>query len=130
MIDVRSLEVENKTVYVMLTARCNQQQIPRDTWASKAILCGDSRRTSLCFNTNSASSVLELQVSGSAFLFFNFYWSIVALQYFLLYSKVNQSYVYIHALFFGFPSHLGYHGVLSRDPCATQQILTSYLFHT
>ena len=39
-----------------------------------------------------------------------FYWSIVDLQCcvsFLLYSKVNQSYVYIYPLFFRFPSHLG-----------------------
>ena len=38
--------------------------------------------------------------------------------YFLLYSKGNQPYVYIHALFFGFPSHLGCHRALSRAPCA------------
>ena len=41
------------------------------------------------------------------FCFFSFYWSIVALQmlYFLLYSKMNQLYIYIYPLFFGFPSH-------------------------
>ena len=53
----------------------------------------------------------------------NFYWSIVALQCcvsFLLYSKVNQSYVYIYPLFFRFPSHLGHHRALSRVPCAIQ----------
>ena len=37
---------------------------------------------------------------------------------FLLYSKVNQLYVYIYPLFFGFPSHLGHHRSLSRVPCA------------
>ena len=48
---------------------------------------------------------------------------------YLLYSKVNQLYVYIHPLFFGFPSHLGHHRALSRVPCATQQVLISYLFY-
>ena len=33
---------------------------------------------------------------------------------FLLYSKLNQFYVYIYALFFRFPSHLGHHRSLSR----------------
>ena len=36
---------------------------------------------------------------------------------FLLYSKVNQPYLYIH-LFSGFPYHLGHYSVLSRVPCA------------
>ena len=49
---------------------------------------------------------------------------------FLLYSKVNQLYVYIYPPFFGFPSHLGHHRALSRVPCATQQVLISYLFYT
>ena len=49
---------------------------------------------------------------------------------FLLYSKVNQLYIYIHPLFFGFPSHLGHHRALSRVPCAIQQVLISYLFYT
>ena len=38
------------------------------------------------------------------------------LYYFLLYSKVNQLYVYIYPL-------------LSRVPCAIQQVLMSYLFY-
>ena len=49
---------------------------------------------------------------------------------FLLYSKVNQLYVYVYPLFFGFPSHLGHHRALSRVPCAIQQVLISYLFYT
>ena len=49
---------------------------------------------------------------------------------FLLYSKVNQLYVFIHPLFFGFPSHLGHHRALSRVPWAIQQVLISYLFYT
>ena len=49
---------------------------------------------------------------------------------FLLYSKVNQLYVYIYPLFFGFPSHLGHHTALSRVPCAIQSVLISYLFYT
>ena len=49
---------------------------------------------------------------------------------FLLYSRVNQLYVYLYPLFFGFPSHLGHHRSLSRVPCAIQQALISYLFYT
>ena len=49
---------------------------------------------------------------------------------FLLYSKVNQLYVYIYPLFVGFPSHLGQHRALNRVPCAIKQGLTSYLFYT
>ena len=33
--------------------------------------------------------------------------------YFMLYSEVNQIYIYIYPLFFGFPSHLGLHRALS-----------------
>ena len=49
---------------------------------------------------------------------------------FILYSKVNQLYVYICPLFFGFPSHLGHQRALSRVPCVVQQVLISYLFYT
>ena len=41
------------------------------------------------------------------FIAINFYWSLVYLQCcisFLLYSKVNQSYIFIYPLFFRFPS--------------------------
>ena len=48
---------------------------------------------------------------------------------FLLNSKVNQLYIYIYPLFFRFFSHLGHYRVLSRVPCAVQQILMSYLFY-
>ena len=43
----------------------------------------------------------------------------------------SESAINIHVLpsFFGFPSHLGNHKVLSRVPCATQQILIRYLFY-
>ena len=52
---------------------------------------------------------------------------------FTIFSSVqrSESAIHIHdALFLGFPSHSGHHGVLSRAPCATQQVLTSDLFHT
>ena len=39
---------------------------------------------------------------------------------FLLYCKVNQLYVYIYPLLFGFPSHLRYPRALSGVPCAIQ----------
>ena len=47
-----------------------------------------------------------------------------------MYSKVNQLYVYIYPLFFGFPSHLGHQRALCRVPCAILQVLVSYLFYT
>ena len=45
---------------------------------------------------------------------------IVALQYceFLLCSKMNQPYVYIHCLPFGLPSQSSQHSTLNRLPCA------------
>ena len=49
------------------------------------------------------------------------------LSQFLLYSQVNQLYIYL--LFFRFLSHIGYYKVLSRVPCAIQQVLISYLFY-
>ena len=41
----------------------------------------------------------------------------------LLCSKVNQLYVYIYHLFFGFPSHLGHHRAMNRVPCTMQEVL-------
>ena len=48
---------------------------------------------------------------------------------FLLYNKVNQLFVYIYPLFFGFPSHLGHYRAFSRVPCAIQLVFISYLFY-
>jgi len=42
---------------------------------------------------------------------------------------VNQLYVHVHLLFWGFPSHLGHHRASSRVPCA-MQLFHSYLFYT
>ena len=52
----------------------------------------------------------------------------------VLLSAVQQSesvilYIYIYPLLFGFFPHTGHCRVLSRVPCAIQQILTSYLFY-
>ena len=38
-------------------------------------------------------------------------------------------YIYIYPLFFSFSSHIGHYRVLSRVPCAVQQVLISYLFY-
>ena len=46
---------------------------------------------------------------------------------FLPYSEVNL--LYIYPLFFRFFSHIGHYRVLSRGPCAIQQVLISYLFY-
>ena len=46
--------------------------------------------------------------------FFFLEYSCFTISQFLLYSKVNQAYVYIYPLFLGFPSHLGHHRALSR----------------
>ena len=51
----------------------------------------------------------------------NFYWTIVALQCCVSALQQSESVICIHiSPFFGFPSHLGHHRVLSRDPCAIQ----------
>ena len=73
-----------------------------------------------------------------AFFFFSVIFKKFLLEYscftiscqFLLCSEVNELYVYIYPLLFGFPSHLGHHRALSRVPCALQQVLISYLFYT
>ena len=54
------------------------------------------------------------------------YSCLTMLYQFLLHSKVNQLYVYLYPLLFGFPSHLGHHRnhkALSRVPCAIWQVL-------
>ena len=48
----------------------------------------------------------------------------------LLYTKVNQLCVYIHPLFWGFPSHLSHCRAWSRVPCAIWYILVSYLCYS
>ena len=49
---------------------------------------------------------------------------------FLLYSKVNQLYIYMYHLFFRFPSHLSHHRTLTRVPCAAQQVLIVYFIRS
>ena len=50
---------------------------------------------------------------------------------FLLYSKVNQLYVYVSPLLLGFPSHLGHHRALSRFPLLYSRfLLVSYFMHS
>ena len=48
-----------------------------------------------------------------------------------MYSKVIQLYIYIYMylFFFRFFSHIGYYKVLSRVPCAIQQVLADYIFY-
>ena len=48
---------------------------------------------------------------------------------FLLYSRMNQLYIHIYPLFFRFFSHIGHYRVLSRVPCAIEQLLISYLLY-
>ena len=62
-------------------------------------------------------------------LTFILYWSIVDLQYcvsFRCIAKMLQ--LYICLFFLKFFSHLGYYGLLSRVPCAIQQVLVGYPF--
>ena len=63
--------------------------------------------------------------------FFKLIFIIVDLQcciIFLLYNRVNLLYIHIYPLFFRFYSHIGHYRVLSRVPCAVQQVLISHLF--
>ena len=48
---------------------------------------------------------------------------------FQVYSKVIHFYIYMYLFFFKFFSHLGYCRILSRVPCATQQVLVGYQFY-
>ena len=58
------------------------------------------------------------------------YCCFIVLLYFRLYSKVNNSNMFIYPLFFGFLSYLGHHQALSRISCVMQYVLSSYLFYT
>ena len=73
---------------------------------------------------NNATISMEVHLCLFFLCFIDFYWRIVALQccQFLLYSKVNQPYVYRFPLFFGFPSQLSHHKALSRAPCPVQWV--------
>ena len=82
---------------------------------STFVLCSGQRAVIKCF------SFLKFLLACSCF---------TMLCQFLLYSKVNQPYVYMYLLFFILPSLLDHHRVLSRVPCAMQQALTSYLLYT
>ena len=63
-----------------------------------------------------------------------FFWFFIGVQ--LIYNVVlvsavqqSESVIYIYPLFFRFFSHIGDYRVLSRVPCAIQQVLISYLFY-
>ena len=50
---------------------------------------------------------------------------------FLLYSKVNQPYVYIYPFFFGFPSLLGHHRAQAEFPVLYNRfLLVIYFIHS
>ena len=71
--------------------------------------------------------------NGLGFFFLiNFYLSTVALHCCTVFyhSKVNQLYVYMCPLIFGFPSDSGHYHELSRVLCAVRRVLISDLFHT
>ena len=59
-------------------------------------------------------------------LFFIGGWLIYCIQ-FLLYSKVSQLDIYTDPLFFRLFSRIGHYTVLSRVPCAMQEVLVDYL---
>ena len=65
------------------------------------------------------------------FFLINYYWSIVALQccfcFFCRAKGISFMFTFIPS--FGFPSHSGHHGALSRVPCVIQQGLISYQFY-
>ena len=69
-------------------------------------------------------TILTMLGGCDFFFLINFYWSVVALQCdvsFYCTAKVNQQYVHIHPLFFGFPSHLGHHRAASGVPWAVHR---------
>ena len=87
----------------------------------------------ILYHLSHQGSLPPLKMALILFLI-NFYGSIVALLInimcqLLLYSKVNQLYIYVYPLHFGLPSSLGHHRTVNRVPCAIQSILSSYLFY-
>ena len=81
--------------------------------------------------------VTPLKTISFIFLIFIFSFFNVLLKYswftmlwhFLLYNKVIQLYMYTHPFFCRFFSHIGYHRILGRVPCAVQQVFTGQSFH-
>ena len=47
---------------------------------------------------------------------------------FQVYSKMIQLYIDMHLFFFKFFSHLGQYRILSKVPCAAQQVLVGCVF--
>ena len=60
------------------------------------------------------------------FFFFLEYSCFTMLCCFLQDGKVNQPFVYLYPLLFGFLCRLGHHRALYGVPCAMQQVLVSY----
>ena len=66
-----------------------------------------------------------------SFFFFKLFNNVVLLinnVVFQVYSKVIQLHIYMYLFFFKFFSHLGCYIILSRVPCATQQIPAGHPF--
>ena len=65
-------------------------------------------------------------------LSFFLYWDTIALQscYFLLYSDMNQLYVYKYPLFFEFPSYLGHHRIVEFPMLYSRLSLVIYFMHS
>ena len=61
-----------------------------------------------------------------SFLFSLEHYHFTTLCQFLLYRKVNQSFLNIYPLLFGFPSHLGHHRAPSRIACACAILYSLY----
>ena len=77
-----------------------------------------------------SSAALEIWAGLRSMLFFVESNQLLSLSFltlcqFQVYSRVIHLYIYIYPLF----SHIGYCRILSRVPCAMQQVFVSYLFY-
>ena len=80
-------------------------------------------------SVGSRASILFFELKCFYFYFFLLKCSwFTILWSFLLYHKVIQIYIYPYPLFFRFFSHIGYHRVLGRAPCATQRVPIDHAF--
>ena len=101
------------------------------TCTSSGIFVSMWHQTSSKYSEN---TIWQIEKVIFIFLIKNFHfilkYSLLTMHQFQVYSKVIQLYIYMYPFFFKFFSHLDYYRVLSRVPCAIQQVLVGYLLYT
>ena len=104
----------------------NLQPLSCQTLAANLPLSSLSRSTSTCFCLFVLLSAFNSFINWKHFLLEYSYFRMM--YQFLLYSRVNQLYIYIYLLILRFFFHIGHYRISSGVSCAIQRVLSSYLF--